>query len=52
MALNDAVLALQAATQAGTTLVFGYLGGGEAPFAVAHPRTPSCWPSAPCRCSW
>lgn len=31
-ALNDAVLALQAATESGTTFVFGYLGGGEPPF--------------------
>jgi len=38
MALNGAVLALQDATQAGTALVFGYLGGGEAPFAVAYPQ--------------
>lgn len=38
MALNGAVLALQDATQTGTALVFGYLGGGEAPFAVAYPQ--------------
>lgn len=31
-ALNDGVLALQAATESGTTFVFGYLGGGELPF--------------------
>lgn len=31
-ALNSGVLALQSATQAGTTFVFGYLGGGELPF--------------------
>ena len=30
--LNDAVLALQAATEAGTSFVFGYLGGGPLPF--------------------
>ena len=30
--LNDAVLALQAATEAGTSFVFGYLGGGALPF--------------------
>ena len=30
--LNDAVLALQAATEAGTGFVFGYLGGGPLPF--------------------
>lgn len=30
--LNDAVVALQNATQAGTSFVFGYLGGGPLPF--------------------
>jgi CNT family concentrative nucleoside transporter len=30
--LNDALLVLEQATQAGTGLVFGYLGGGPAPF--------------------
>ncbi|MBV8033096.1 MAG: nucleoside:proton symporter, partial [Betaproteobacteria bacterium] len=34
MRVNDALSALEAATQAGTSLVFGYLGGGKAPFAV------------------
>ncbi|HEY7241870.1 MAG TPA: nucleoside transporter C-terminal domain-containing protein [Burkholderiales bacterium] len=32
--LNDALLLLEQATQAGTGLVFGYLGGGPAPFQV------------------
>jgi CNT family concentrative nucleoside transporter len=32
--LNDALLGLEKATQAGTAFVFGYLGGGPAPFAV------------------
>lgn len=36
MALNQAVNAIETATQAGTTFVFGYLGGGTAPFAVTH----------------
>jgi CNT family concentrative nucleoside transporter len=31
-ALNDGVIALQDATTAGTTFVFGYLGGGPLPF--------------------
>ncbi|HEX5046580.1 MAG TPA: nucleoside transporter C-terminal domain-containing protein [Gammaproteobacteria bacterium] len=31
-ALNDAVRALQAASEAGTSFVFGYLGGGPLPF--------------------
>ena len=32
--LNDALLVIEKATQAGTGLVFGYLGGAPAPFAV------------------
>jgi concentrative nucleoside transporter, CNT family len=35
--LNEAVMALVAATTAGTAFVFGYLGGGELPFAEAYP---------------
>ena len=35
--LNDVVLALQAATEAGTTLVFGFLGGGPLPFREPYP---------------
>jgi CNT family concentrative nucleoside transporter len=35
--LNDALLVLERATQAGTSLVFGYLGGGAAPFEVSQP---------------
>ena len=35
--LNDALLLLEQATQAGTSLVFGYLGGGPAPFQVSEP---------------
>jgi len=34
LALNDVLNALEKSTQAGTALVFGYLGGGPAPFAV------------------
>ena len=33
-ALNELLRSLEKATQAGTALVFGYLGGGAAPFAV------------------
>ena len=36
--LNGAVDALTAATRAGTSFVFGYVGGGSAPFAVADPK--------------
>lgn len=35
--LDDAVAALQSATDAGTTLVFGFLGGGALPYAETHP---------------
>jgi len=38
LALNALVTALQTATQAGTELVFGYLGGGSAPFEEAYPQ--------------
>jgi CNT family concentrative nucleoside transporter len=33
LGLNDGMLALEKATQAGTSFVFGYLGGGKPPFA-------------------
>ena len=35
--LNKGVLALQKASEAGTSLVFGYLGGGALPFAENQP---------------
>ncbi|HEY1797723.1 MAG TPA: nucleoside transporter C-terminal domain-containing protein [Stellaceae bacterium] len=35
--LNKGVAALQAATESGTSFVFGYLGGGELPFAETKP---------------
>jgi len=34
ISLNDVLTLLEKATQAGTSLVFGYLGGGATPFAV------------------
>jgi len=37
LGLNDAVLALQQATKAGTSLVFGYVGGAPAPFKEPYP---------------
>ena len=37
--LNDALLVLERATQAGTSLVFGYLGGGDTPFTVSDPAS-------------
>jgi CNT family concentrative nucleoside transporter len=36
LALNDVLSAVEKATQAGTSLVFGYLGGGPQPFAVTE----------------
>lgn len=35
--LNQIVLVLERATQAGTEMVFGYLGGGELPFKESYP---------------
>ena len=35
--LNNAVLSLEAATKAGTSFVFGYLGGGTPPFLLQDP---------------
>jgi CNT family concentrative nucleoside transporter len=37
LALNRVVLALEASTTAGTSLVFGYLGGGPLPFETQTP---------------
>jgi CNT family concentrative nucleoside transporter len=36
--INSAVLTLEAATAEGTALVFGFLGGGPAPFETVHPE--------------
>jgi CNT family concentrative nucleoside transporter len=38
LAFNDLVLVLQQATQAGTGFVFGYIGGGDAPFETRYPE--------------
>jgi CNT family concentrative nucleoside transporter len=37
LSLNVVVEAIQIATKAGTVFVFGYIGGGEAPFAITNP---------------
>jgi CNT family concentrative nucleoside transporter len=37
--LNGVVGALTQATEAGTSFIFGYLGGGPAPFTVTHPAS-------------
>ena len=36
-AINDAVDAISAASRAGTSFVFGYLGGGQLPFELKNP---------------
>lgn len=38
LSLNGVVDALTTATGAGSSFVFGYVGGGAAPFEVAHPQ--------------
>jgi CNT family concentrative nucleoside transporter len=37
LALNDALMTVEKATQAGTSFVFGYLGGGPLPFTESAP---------------
>jgi CNT family concentrative nucleoside transporter len=37
LSLNQAILALEASTRAGTAFVFGYLGGGPLPFEEPYP---------------
>jgi CNT family concentrative nucleoside transporter len=39
LALNDGLLAIERATQTGTTFVFGYLGGGTVPFTTTGAGT-------------
>jgi CNT family concentrative nucleoside transporter len=39
LALNEVLGAIEKATQAGTGFVFGYLGGGAAPFAITDPAS-------------
>ena len=39
LAMNEALGAVERATQAGTSFVFGYLGGGPAPFPVSDPAS-------------
>ena len=38
IAINNTILALQNATKAGTSFVFGYLGGGTLPFSETYPE--------------
>jgi CNT family concentrative nucleoside transporter len=48
LSLNSVVLALDAATTAGTSFVFGYLGGHPCPSPRRPPFRASSWPSRPC----
>ena len=50
--INRAVDAVSAATQAGTSFVFGYVGGGALPFELKTPAPNSCWRSRRCRSCW
>ena len=50
--VNRAVDAISDATTAGTSFVFGYLGGGPPPFALTSPAPNSCSPSRRCRSCW
>ena len=51
-AMNDALLALERATRAGTGMVFGYLGGGPLPSPSLSPAPASCSPSRRCPSCW
>ena len=50
--LNDGVQALQKATDAGTGLVSGYLGGRRCPLPRTIPARALSLPFAPCRWCW
>lgn len=39
LSLNVVVVALSDATRAGTSFVFGYVGGGKTPFAISDPAS-------------
>ncbi len=46
--LNQVVLALESSTRAGTSMVFGYLGGGSLPLKKHPPGPRLFWRSRPC----
>ena len=46
--LNDGVVALQRATEAGSSFVFGYLGGGTLPFEETQPGASFILALEPC----
>ena len=50
--INRAVDAVVAATRAGTSFVFGYVGGGALPFDPKTPGRISFWRSRRCRWCW
>jgi hypothetical protein len=52
MILNNGVMALEAATTAGTSFVFGYLGGAALPFAEAYPGASFILAFRRCRWFW
>ena len=51
-AINHAVDAIAAASKAGTSFVFGYLGGGSFPSNSRCPAPNSCWRYRRCRSCW
>jgi CNT family concentrative nucleoside transporter len=50
--LNGVVDALSTATQAGTSFVFGFVGGGAAPFEVTKAQNLGSLASKRCRWCW
>ena len=50
--INDAVGAIASATRAGTSFVFGYLGGGPLPFDPKTPGSDFILAFRPCRSCW
>ena len=51
-AINDAVNTIAAASRAGTSFVFGYLGGGTLPSTSRRRVRISSWRFRRCRSSW
>jgi concentrative nucleoside transporter, CNT family len=51
-AINDAVDAIAAASRAGTSFVFGYLGAVNFPTSSRCPGRNSCWHCRLCRSCW
>ncbi len=51
-AINDAVGTIASASRAGSSFVFGYLGGGRCRSTSRRPAPISSWPSRHCRSCW